>query len=89
VLTLSVHVHPGASKESVGGSHDGALSVYVQARAVDGAATEAVLKAVAKAFHLRPRQVTLVRGHTARTKMLSLEGADSELQARLTELLGA
>jgi uncharacterized protein YggU (UPF0235/DUF167 family) len=55
---------------------------------VDGAATDAVLKAVAKAFGLRPADVDLVSGVTARTKVLELRGEERELSTRLTELLG-
>jgi len=55
---------------------------------VEGAATDAVLKAVAKAFGLRRADVDLVLGATSRTKVLELRGEDSALSARLTELLG-
>jgi uncharacterized protein YggU (UPF0235/DUF167 family) len=55
---------------------------------VDGAATEGVLKAVAKAFGLRRADVDLVRGRTSRTKVLELRGDETSLSARLAELLG-
>lgn len=61
----------------------------VSARAVDGAATDAVVRAVAEAFGLPRRAVTLVSGHTARTKVLALEGTTTELRERLHELLEA
>ena len=63
-MRLEVHVHPGSRKALVGGSHDGALVVRVQARAVDGAATDEVLDVVAEAFHVRRGAVQLVRGPT-------------------------
>lgn len=63
------------------------LCVAVSARAVDGAATDAVLAAVAGAFALPRRAVTLVNGRTARTKVLELNGDVRALQQRLTELL--
>jgi len=56
---------------------------------VDGAATEAVLKAVAKAFGLRRADVDLASGLTSRTKVLELRGEDQDLSARLAELLGS
>ena len=65
------------------------LIVFVAERAVDGAATAGVLKAVARAFRLRPADVELVRGHTARTKVLELRGDERDLAARLVELLGS
>jgi uncharacterized protein YggU (UPF0235/DUF167 family) len=51
----------------VGGERNGALVVRVSARAVDGQATEAALAAVATAFGIRRRAVTLVAGATSRT----------------------
>jgi uncharacterized protein YggU (UPF0235/DUF167 family) len=93
---LSVRVKPGASRPKVGGQYgDGAagraatLIVSVAPRAVDGAATEAVLKAVAKAFGLRPADVGLVSGLTSRTKVLELRGEEQELSVRLAQLLGS
>jgi uncharacterized protein YggU (UPF0235/DUF167 family) len=69
----------------VGGAHDGALVVRVTARAVEGAATEAVLVAVAEAFGVRRREVSLVSGATSRTKVIDVpEG----LEERLSALLG-
>lgn len=59
----------------------------VSARAVDGAATDAVLRAVAEAFALARRAVTLVSGRTARTKILDLEGDATALRQRLADLL--
>jgi hypothetical protein len=68
----------------VGGERNGALVVRVSARAVDGQATEAALAAVATAFGLRRRAVTLVAGATSRTKIIEVEGAEP---AALTRLL--
>ncbi len=45
----------------------------VGARAVDGAATAAVRAAVADAFGVRPRDVTLVAGERSRTKVLEVD----------------
>ena len=95
-MRVSVRVKPGASRTKVGGRYgeaidgqDAVLIVFVAQRAVDGAATEGVLKAVAKAFGLRRADVELVNGVTRRTKVLELRGEDSGLTARLTELLGS
>lgn len=86
-----MRVRPNASRTVVGGRYGDrdTLRVAVSARAVDGAATDAVLRAVAEAFGLPRRAVTLVAGRTARTKVLELQGATPELQERLHELLDA
>jgi len=91
---VSVRVKPGASRTKVGGQYgeesvgQGAvLIVFVAQRAVDGAATEAVLKAVAKAFGLRRADVDLVSGWTSRTKVLELRGEEQELSTCFAQLL--
>ena len=80
LVTLAVRVKPGSSRARVGGRHDGslgpALVVAVTARAVDGAATDAALKAVARALGVRPAGVTLRTGHTSRDKVLAVETGD-------------
>lgn len=95
-MRVSVRVKPGASRTLVGGQYGeestgqvAVLIVRVGARAVEGAATEAVLKAVAKAFGLRRADVDLVGGQTARTKVLELRGDEQALSTRLAQLLGS
>ncbi|MHB1430463.1 MAG: DUF167 domain-containing protein [Rhodocyclaceae bacterium] len=94
-MRVSVRVKPGASRTEVGGQYgDGAggqvpvLIVSVAPRAVDGAATEAALLAVAKAFGLRRADVGLVSGLTSRTKVVELLGEEHDLSMRLAQLLG-
>lgn len=81
---ITVRVQPGARHPSVGGSVDGALVVRVSARAVDGKATEAAMRAVADAFGVHRRAVSLVTGSTSRRKVLDVVAAGPE---RLAELL--
>jgi uncharacterized protein (TIGR00251 family) len=86
-MRVTVRVRPGASRTSVGGSHDGALVVRVQPPAVDGRATDAALAAVADAFGVRRRCVSLVSGTTNRTKVVDVEGDDADLRPLLQSLL--
>jgi uncharacterized protein YggU (UPF0235/DUF167 family) len=88
-IRVPVRVTPGASRPRVGGQRLGALVVAVRARAVEGAATEAALAAVAAAFGVRRRDVHLVRGATSRDKLFEVAGDPALLDARLTTLLGA
>ena len=83
VVRITVRVRPGSSRPGVGGEHDGALVVRVSARAVDGQATAAALDAVAAAFGVRRRAVTLVAGTTSRTKVVEVAGADPAVLGRL------
>ncbi len=79
-------MRPGASRTKVGGAYADRLVVAVGARAVDGAATEAALAAVAAAFGLRRRQVRLVSGATSRDKVVALDLDPAAAERRLAEL---
>jgi uncharacterized protein YggU (UPF0235/DUF167 family) len=81
---VTIRVRPGSARPGVGGEQDGALVVRVSARAVDGKATVAALTAVAAAFGVRRREVTLVTGAASRTKLIDVPGAD---RATLDQLL--
>ena len=84
---IAVRVKPASSRAKVGGSYgdDQQLVVAVSAAPVEGAANDAVIKAVADALGLRPRQVSLVSGHTSRSKVLEIDVTDDvEAAARLT-----
>lgn len=61
------------------------LVVRVSERTVGGKATAAALAAVAEAFGVRPRGVTLVAGAASRTKILEVADAD---RVTLERLLG-
>ena len=85
-MRVTVRVKPGASRAGVGGDHDGALVVRVAARAVDGRATEAALRALAKALGVRRSEVALVTGAVSRTKLVDV-ATGSRTDAELAELV--
>jgi uncharacterized protein len=84
-------VRPGARVDHVGGSrdclHGPALLVSVGARAVEGRANEAVLAAMAQAFGVRRVAVSLVGGERSRDKIVELDGDETRIATRLSELL--
>ena len=90
MITIEIRVRPNAKNNRVGGvaGDPARLVVAVQAPAVDGKANEAVAKVVAKAFDLRPRDISIVHGELSRDKRLVLNGDDLLLQARCSELMG-
>ena len=93
-MKVAVRVKPGARREFVGGRWDGpggpALLVAVTAPAVDGKATAAAIRAVARAFDVRSRDVTLLSGERSRDKVLDVRSdvVDAELRERLADMLG-
>ena len=76
-MRLRVRVKPGAHEEKVSREPDGSLLVSVRARAQEGKANEAVVKAVAKSLGLPKSQVNIVSGVSSRTKTLEVPGLES------------
>jgi uncharacterized protein (TIGR00251 family) len=84
--TLSVRVHPGASRETVVLLSDGTLDVRLRARPVEGQANDRLVELLAERLGLRRRDVTLVSGVRSRQKLVKI-GLPSidELSRRLGE----
>jgi uncharacterized protein YggU (UPF0235/DUF167 family) len=89
-VRIKVRVKPGASRTRVGGRHgEDSLAVAVTEKAVDGAATEAALRAVAEALGVPRRAVRLVLGATSRDKVLEVGAEAAEgVAGRVEQLLG-
>ncbi|MDD2857221.1 MAG: DUF167 domain-containing protein [Candidatus Nanopelagicales bacterium] len=89
-LRITVRVKPGASRARVGGAYGepAALIVAVHAQPVDGQANTAVIAALASALDVRKADLSVVSGHTARTKVVEISCADAaDVQARIDALL--
>ena len=72
-MRIAVRAHPGASHERVQWEGE-VLHVWVTARAVEGQANAALVRAVARALGVRASAVTLVSGERGRDKVLEVEG---------------
>jgi len=67
---------PRASRVAVGPAVGDRLRVAVTAPPVDGAANDAVIDALARAFGVRRAAVRIVRGETGRRKTVQIDGAN-------------
>lgn len=76
-VRFDVRVSPRASRDEVGGVHDGALRVKTTAPPVDGEANAAVVRLVAKALGVPKRAVRIVGGETGKSKRLEVDGVDA------------
>jgi uncharacterized protein (TIGR00251 family) len=72
--TLAIKAIPGAPRDEVIGWLGDHLKVKVHAPAVEGKANEALLRFLAKQLGLPPRCLVLVRGDTARLKVVRVTG---------------
>jgi uncharacterized protein YggU (UPF0235/DUF167 family) len=89
-LPVPVRVKPGASRPRVGGRFEGphgpALVVAVHAPPVQGQATEAVRRALAKALGVPSGRVLLRAGAASRDKLFLVEGAGAEVAEAVARL---
>jgi uncharacterized protein len=87
-VRVTIRVKPGSARPKVGGRYGDAIVVAVSPRAVDGKATEAALRAVADAFGVRRRDVTLVTGATSRDKVVEIAADPAAVGTCRDVLLG-
>lgn len=76
-MRIRVRVKPGAHEEKVSREPDGSLLVSVRARAQEGKANDAVVKAVAEFLRVPKSQVRIASGPSSRTKVLEVPGSES------------
>jgi uncharacterized protein (TIGR00251 family) len=90
-VRLSLRVQPGAKRTAlVARLASGEWKVAVSAPPVDGRANDAVVELVSDLLGVRSSQVTLVRGASARRKVVEVEGLSAEAaDQRLANALAA
>lgn len=86
-VRIEVEVKVRASRTAVLGVREQRLSVALAAPPVDGAANEALRRALAELFELPRQEVSIVSGEKSRRKLVELRGADlAQILARLAAL---
>lgn len=72
---LELHLQPGARRTEVAGLHGGRLKIRLRARAVEGAANEALLDFLAEVLQAKKKDIKIESGETSRRKQVSVLGA--------------
>jgi uncharacterized protein (TIGR00251 family) len=78
MAALTVRLQPRARRDEIVGERAGAIVIRVTAPPVDGKANEALCRLIAKAAGVAPSRVRVIRGHTARAKVVEVEGVELE-----------
>jgi len=87
MITLSVKVVPGSSRNRVAGRYGDGLKVQVSAPPERGKANEAVIEVLADAFGLKKNQIELIAGHTQARKTFRIASLDpQDLAEKLSKL---
>ncbi len=76
--TIHIKLTPKASSDRVGDMRENAdgqpvMQVYVTAVPEDGKANEALIRLLAKHFHVAPSRVRILRGLASRQKMIEID----------------
>lgn len=81
--TLSVRIQPRSSKNGIVVMEDGGLKIRLTAPPVDGAANEALVRFLADTFSVPKAQVDILSGHTAKNKIVRIEGISRDEAERV------
>ena len=77
-MVFAVRVSPRASRDAVGGVHDGALKVKLTAPPVEGAANTALIALFAKKLGVAKGAIEIVSGASSRSKRVRVTGVDAD-----------
>lgn len=73
-MRITVRVKPGSKKGPlIEASDDGSITVFLQQRAVDGAANEGLIELLAKHYGVSKSRVTIEAGFTSRIKRVEVD----------------
>ena len=75
VITLSLHVQPGAKRTEVQGLHGDALKIRLAAPPIEGRANQELVRFLAECFQVPQRNVSLIAGETSRQKRFRISGS--------------
>lgn len=76
-MTLTIQTTPNAPRSQIVGWQGYRLKVKVKAPAVEGKANAELIRFLAESFGVRASAVALVRGETARLKVVRIDGVEA------------
>jgi uncharacterized protein (TIGR00251 family) len=77
-IQFTAVIQPRASRNQIIGIHNHSLKIKLTSPPVDGAANQACIKFLAKAFGISPSRIDIVKGETSKNKIIQIEGMDSK-----------
>lgn len=85
LLTVTLHVQPGAKRTEIVGLHGDALKIKLAAPPVEGKANDALLRYIAERFGVPLRNVELKQGGQSRHKVLAVSGSKIQPESLLNQ----
>lgn len=75
---IKVRVYPNAAKNEIAGYSEGVLRIRVAAPPVKGKANQELVSFLSRLLDISKGSVRILKGHTARNKLIAVEGLDSD-----------
>lgn len=75
LISVTLHVQPGAKRSNIAGLHGDALKIRLAAPPIEGRANQALLKYLAELFAVPLRQIELKQGAQSRHKVVVISGS--------------
>ena len=76
--TISIRVYPNAARNEIAGFTDDILRVKIAAAALKGRANKELLSFLCRLLAVSKDRVSIVKGHTARNKIVTIDGMSKE-----------
>jgi len=88
-ISINLTVQAGCSQNKIVGLHDNRLKLKVAAKAIDGAANEAVCVLLAKYFAVPKSSINIIRGAVSRKKTVLVKGNQASLALLADKLMSS
>lgn len=75
---ITVRLTPRAGRDAIDGWDGDVLRARVAAAPADGKANEALIRLVTRALRIAPSRIALVAGASSRTKIIDVDGMDTD-----------
>ena len=75
---IAVRVYPDSASNAVVGLIGGVLQMKVSAPPIKGKANEELIAFLSKTLGISKSQISIIRGHTTRNKLVAIEGLTQE-----------
>jgi len=85
MVRLTVKVRPGASRSEIAGLANGVWQIRVAAAPEKGKANQELTEFLSKQLGISRSHINIERGHTARVKLIAVEGLSIEDLNRLLD----
>ena len=79
---ISLRVYPSAARNELVGFSEGVLRVKIAAPPLKGKANKELVNFLSQLLHVSKNNVTILKGHAARNKVVAIEGLSQEEVSR-------